>query len=56
VTGRQSAVALYVSAMVAIVVGVDVLFFRHQFWPRLAANAGIVLVFVACYFRFLKRP
>ena len=47
---------LYVLAMVAIVVGVDVLFFRSQFWPRLAANVGIVLVFVAFYFRFLKRP
>jgi len=55
-TGRQSAVALYVLAMVAIVVGVDVLFFRHQFWPRLAANVGIVLVFLACYFWFLRRP
>jgi hypothetical protein len=47
---------LYVLAMVAVVVGVDVLFFRHQFWERLAANVGIVLVFAAFYFRFLKRP
>jgi hypothetical protein len=54
--GRQAAAALYVLAMVAVVVGVDVLFFRHQFWPRLAVNVGIVLVFIACYFRFLKRP
>jgi cytochrome c oxidase subunit IV len=54
--GRQAAVALYVLAMVAVVVGVDVLFFRHQFWERLAVNVGIVLVFVACYFRFLRRP
>jgi preprotein translocase subunit SecE len=54
--GRHAAVALYVLAMVAIVVGVDVLFFRNQFWPRLAANVGIVLVFVAFYFRFLQRP
>jgi hypothetical protein len=49
-------VALYVLAMVAVVVGVDVLFFRHQLWPRLLVNVGIVLVFAACYFRFLKRP
>jgi hypothetical protein len=42
--------------MVAIVVGVDVLFLRHQFWWRLIANVGIVLVFVAFYLRFLKRP
>ena len=47
---------LYLLAMVAVVVGVDVLFFRHQFWERLAVNVGIVLVFVAFYFRFLKRP
>ena len=54
--GRQTAAVLYVLAMVAVVVGVDVLFFRHQFWERLAVNVGIVLVFVAFYFRFLKRP
>ena len=54
--GRQAAVVLYVLAMVAIVVGVDILFFRHQFWPRLISNVGIVLVFAAFYLRFLKRP
>jgi hypothetical protein len=54
--GRQAAVVLYVLAMVAVVVGVDILFFRHQFWPRLVVNVGIVLVFGAFYFRFLKRP
>jgi hypothetical protein len=54
--GRQAAIVLYVLALVAVVVGVDVLFFRHQFWPRLLVNIGIVLVFVVCYFRFLKRP
>jgi hypothetical protein len=54
--GRQVAVALYVLAMVAVVVGVDILFFRHLFWARLMVNVGIVLVFAACYLRFLKRP
>jgi hypothetical protein len=54
--GRQLGLVLYVLAMVAVVVSVDVLFFRHQFWERLAVNIGIVLVFGACYFRFLKRP
>jgi hypothetical protein len=53
--GSRAAGALYVLAMVAVVVGVDVLFFRHQFWARLLVNVGIVLVFVAFYFRFLKR-
>ena len=54
--GRQAVVVLYVLALVAVVVGVDVLFFRHQFWPRLLVNIGIVLVFGAFYLRFLKRP
>ncbi len=47
---------LYVLALVAVVVGVDVLFFRNQFWERLISNVGIVLVFAAFYLRFLKRP
>jgi hypothetical protein len=53
--GRQ-AVLLYVLALVAVVVGVDVLFFRNHFWERLIVNVGVVLVFGAFYFRFLKRP
>jgi hypothetical protein len=54
--GRQAGVVLYVLALVAVVVGVDILFFRHQFWWRLIANVGIVLAFAAFYLRFLKRP
>lgn len=54
--GRQVAVALYVVAMVAIIVGVDFMFFRHRFWERLIVNIGIVLVFAAFYFSFLRRP
>jgi len=54
--GKRAAIALYVLALVAVVVGVDVLFFRHHFWERLVANVGIVLVFGAFYFRFLKHP
>jgi hypothetical protein len=42
--------------MAAVVVGVDFLFFRDRFWERLTVNTGIVLVFAAFYFRFLKRP
>ena len=53
---RQTPVVLYVLALVAIVVGADVLFFRNRFWERLMANVGIVLVFWAFYLRFLKRP
>ncbi|HVS84633.1 MAG TPA: hypothetical protein VHD91_03275 [Gaiellaceae bacterium] len=47
--------ALYVVAMAAVIVAVDVLFFRGHVWERLAANVGIVLVFVAFYFRFVRR-
>ena len=54
--GNRAASALYVLAMVAVVVGVDVLFFRHHCWARLIVNIGIVLVFAAVYFRILKRP
>jgi predicted cobalt transporter CbtA len=54
--GRQAAVVPYVLALVAVVVGVDVLFFRHEFWARLMVNVGIVLIFGAFYLRFLKRP
>ena len=54
--GRQTAVVLYVLALVAVVVGVDVLFFKNRFWERLMVNVGVVLVFGAFYLRFLKRP
>jgi len=53
---RPAAVVLYVLALVAVVVGADILLFRHHFWERLIANVGIVLVFAAVYLRFLKRP
>jgi hypothetical protein len=47
---------LYVLAMVAVVVGVDLVFFRSKtwFWERLASNVGIVLVFGAFHFRFSR--
>jgi hypothetical protein len=52
----QVAVVLYAVAMAAIIVGVDLAFFRNRFWERLMANIGIVLVFAAFYMRFLRRP
>jgi hypothetical protein len=52
----RKGIALYVLALIAVVVGVDVVFFRDLFWERLVANIGIVLVFGAFYLRFLKRP
>jgi hypothetical protein len=38
--GRQAAVVLYVLALVAVVAGVDVLFFRNRFWERLMVTCG----------------
>jgi len=49
------AVALYVAAMVAGIIGVDLAFFRNRFLERLIVNIGIVLVFAAFYLRFLRR-
>ena len=53
--GRQAPLVFYVLALIAVVVGVDVLFFRNRRWERLMVNVGIVLVFGAFYLRFLKR-
>jgi type IV secretory pathway VirB2 component (pilin) len=53
---KSMIVALYSVALIAVVVGVDLLFFRNRFWERLMVNIGIVLVFAAFYLRFLKNP
>lgn len=47
--------AIIIVFMVAVVVCVDILFFRSLFWERLMVNVGIVLVFIAFYLRFLSR-
>jgi hypothetical protein len=54
--GRQAAVVLCVLALIAVVIGVDVLFCKNRFLERLMVNVGIVLVFAVFYLRFLKRP
>lgn len=46
--------AVLVVVMIAVVVAVDLLFFRDRFWERLIANIGIVLVFAAFALRFFK--
>jgi hypothetical protein len=51
---RQAVIVFYVLALVAVVIGVDVLFFRNRFWGRLMVNIGIVLVFWAFYLGFLN--
>jgi hypothetical protein len=54
--GSKTASIIYVLAMVVVIVGVDVLFFRHRFVERLMSNVGIVLVFGAFYLTYVKRP
>jgi uncharacterized membrane protein len=46
---------IFAVVMVAIIVTVDLLFFRHHFWERLMANIGIVLVFAAFGLTFLRK-
>ncbi len=52
--GRQASLVLYGLVMVAVIVGVDLLFFRDQPWARLLVNVGTVMVFAAFYLRFLR--
>jgi type IV secretory pathway VirB2 component (pilin) len=54
-TGKMS-VVLYIAVLIAVVVGIDLLFFRNLFWERLIVNIGIVAVFAAIYLRFIKNP
>ena len=49
-------VVLFVLIMIAVVVSVDLLFFKNLFWYRLLANIAIVLAFLAFYLMFLKKP
>lgn len=55
---KNMSVVLYVVALIAVVVSIDLLFFMQRlwFWERLMANIGIVLVFLAFYLRFVKSP
>ena len=49
-------VVLYVVALIAVIVSVDLLFFKNRLWERLMVNIGIVLVFAAFYLGFMKNP
>ncbi len=51
---KSTLLIICVVAMIAVVVGVDLLFFKEHFWERLLVNVGIVLVFAAFFLRFLK--
>lgn len=51
---RQLTAVIYVVVMAALIIGLDIAFFRNWFWARLAVNVGIVLVFLGFYYRFLN--
>ena len=53
---RNIYIVLLVLIMIAVVVSMDLLFFRNRFWERLITNIAIVFVFAAFYLRFLKNP
>jgi len=44
----------YLLLLIVIIVALDVLIFRYDFWARLIVNIGIVLVFIAFYLRFIN--
>ena len=54
--GSRVSTIFYILLLIVVVVAIDFLFFKNHFWERLTVNIGIVLVFAAFYFRFLKRP
>jgi hypothetical protein len=54
--GKNTSTVIYVLIMVATVVAVDILFFRHRFRERLIVNIGIVLIYTAFYLSFIKHP
>jgi hypothetical protein len=54
---RGSTVAvIYLVVMVVVIFALDFAFFRNRFWERLIANIGVVLLFVAFYWRFFRQP
>lgn len=54
--GNQTATsAIFIALLIATVVAVDVLFLRNSPWTRLVVNVGIVAVFGALYWLFLRR-
>lgn len=47
-------IVVYILVMIAVIVGVDLLLFRHHTLARLIANIAIVLAFGAFYLGFLR--
>lgn len=53
---RNISIGIFIVLLIAVVIGVDILFFRHHIWERLMVNIGIVLVLGAFYLRFFNKP
>ncbi len=51
---RPILLTICVLILIAVIVSVDILFFRNRFWERLLANIGIVLICAAFFLRFIK--
>ena len=52
---KNMSMVLYNVVLIAVIVSVDILFFKNRFWERLIVNISIVLVFATFYLIFLKR-
>lgn len=53
---RNAYLMIYILVLIAVVVSVDLLFFKNRFWERLIVNICIVLMFAAFYLKSLKTP
>jgi hypothetical protein len=49
-------IMLYILVLIAVVVSVDLLFFKNRLWEWLIVKISIVLVFAAFYLSLLKKP
>ncbi|MFC4244462.1 hypothetical protein ACFOYW_13885 [Gryllotalpicola reticulitermitis] len=53
--GRTAVAIIGLIVMIALIVGLDVVFLRHHFVVRLIVNVAIVAVFALFYFLVLHR-
>ncbi len=51
----STSTVVYIVVMIAIIVGVDLLFLRSKPLERLIVNVGIVVLFLTVYMRFAKK-
>lgn len=49
-------VVLYILLLIAVIVGVDVLFLKGRFWMRLIANICIAAAFAIVYYKLIRNP